>query len=98
MTRVYGLKRATPRMKYVHMNHVMDWRERLADITAHPPDRHVALKIIHEAMGADFENWYAVVYKLRAANMDELYEKEIFKKLKAIQRKERRHAKKTKTD
>jgi len=29
--RVYGLKRATPRMKYQHMNMVMDWRADLAD-------------------------------------------------------------------
>lgn len=31
MPKVYWLKRATPRMKYVHMNHVMQEKEQLAE-------------------------------------------------------------------
>lgn len=90
MSRVYGLKRATPRMKYVHMNMISNWREHLADLTDHPPDRHVALRIIHEKMGADFETWYDKIYSLRRDGRHAEYEKAIFKKLRALLRKETR--------
>lgn len=31
MARVYGLKHATPKMKYMHMIFMMDWKEDLKD-------------------------------------------------------------------
>lgn len=31
MGKVYGLKRATPRMKWVHMNYVVDWKADLKE-------------------------------------------------------------------
>lgn len=78
---VYHLKHATPRMKYLHMRNVMEFRADLKDTQLNPPDRHVALADIKEMMGSDFHAWYDEVYKLRAANQEEEYESAIFEKL-----------------
>lgn len=82
--KVYGLKRATQRMKYVHMNYVMNRKARLQDLLANPPDRHVALDHIHSILGSDFETWYNEIYKLRAANRHVEYEQAIFRKLEDL--------------
>ena len=82
--KVYGLKRATPRMKFIHMNHVMQWKDNLRDIINHPLDRHVALAHIHAIIGSDFETWYNEVYKLRAADRHAEYEQAIFQKLEEL--------------
>lgn len=80
---VYGLKHATPKMKYQHMNYVMDWRADLKDLQASPPDRHVALERIKMLMADSlaFNTWYDQVYKLRRANKHEEYEQVIFARL-----------------
>jgi hypothetical protein len=97
MSRVYGLKHATPRMKYVHMNMVLDWRANVADLKANPPDRHVMLEEIRRRMGGAFYEWFADVYKLRSADRQEEYEQAIVKKLRALIRKEKRNAQKIET-
>jgi len=94
MSKVYGLKRATPRMKYQHMNMVLDFRANLADLKSNPPDRHVALDEIHKRLGGDFYPWFEQVYRFRRDNLDEEYEQAIFKKLASLIRKEKRQAKK----
>ena len=88
MTSVYGLKRATPRMKYQHMRDVMDFRDNLADLKSNPPDRHVALDEIHKRMGGDFYPWFEQVYRFRRDNLHEEYERAIFKKLRSLLRRE----------
>jgi len=82
---VYGLKHATPKMKYQHMNYVLDWRANLAQLQSAPPDRLVALEKIKKVMGScDFENWYGPVYKLRSTGKSDEYEKTIFAKLDEV--------------
>ena len=87
MTRVYSLKRATPRMKHQHMGMVLDFRANLADLKANPPDRHVMIAEIHRRMGGEFYEWFADVYKLRSADRQEEYEQAIIKKLRVLIRK-----------
>lgn len=79
-------------MKYVHMNMVLDWQSRIAELKANPPDRHVMLEEINRWMGGEFYEWFADVYKLRAANRQEEYEQVIPKKLRALIRMEKRAA------
>lgn len=93
--RVYGLKHATPRMKYQHMNMVLDFRANLAELKANPPDRHVMLEEIRKRMGGDFYEWFADIYRLRSANRQAEYEQAILKKLRALIRKEKLHDKTT---
>ncbi len=81
MARVYRLKHATNRMKYQHMQDVLEWRANLNDVITNPPDRHVALETIQTVMGMDFEDWYQGVYSLRKANKHTEYEQAIFAKL-----------------
>ncbi len=80
MPRVYRLKHATGRMKYQHMKDVQAWRAELKDVIANPPDRHTALEIIKDRMGAEFHDWYTTVYRLRSAGRQEEYEAAIFGK------------------
>jgi hypothetical protein len=77
---VYGLKQATPRMKYQHMNYMLDWRADLKDLQASPPDRHIALERIKKLMADSlaFNTWYDQVYKLRRVGKADDYEQAIF--------------------
>jgi hypothetical protein len=82
---VYGLKHATPKMKYQHMNYVLAWQANLAQLQSAPPDRHVALEKLKQVMGScDFESWYGPVYKLRSTGKPDEYEKTIFVKLDEV--------------
>lgn len=87
--RVYGLKRATPKMKYHHMKMMMGFRDSLQEFQLSPPDRHVALFQIEEIMqdSCKFREWYNEIYKLRSAGKQEEYEASIFSKLEEEKRK-----------
>ena len=79
---VYGLKHATPKMKYQHMNYVLNWRADLQEKQAAPPDRHTAIEQIKVVLGSEaFETWYDQVYKLRNTGRNQEYEQAIFAKL-----------------
>lgn len=86
---VYGLKRATPKMKYQHMRMVLDFRADLKDKAENPPDRHVALEEIKGLMSVGFHEWFNDVYKLRSEGKQEEYEAAIFGKLKELSHEER---------
>jgi hypothetical protein len=78
MTGVYGLKRATNKMKYQHMNFILAWRTGLQE----KPDRQTALEQIGALLdGQTFNTWYDQVYALRRAGRQAEYEQAIFTKL-----------------
>lgn len=66
MARVYGLKHATPKMKYHHMNYVMDWTADLREHQEAEAERRAELKekfgdALNELKAADpigWEAWY----------------------------------------
>lgn len=78
MSGVYGLKRATPRMKYQHMRFVLEWRAGLQE----KPDRQAALEQIEALLDKEvFGTWYRQVYALRRAGRQSEYEQAIYAKL-----------------
>lgn len=87
--RVYHLKHATPRMKYIHMRNMMEFKADLKENQVNPPDRHIALADIKDLMGsADFNTWYDKVYELRRRELHAEYEQAIFSKLEELQKAE----------
>lgn len=94
MAKVYGLKRATPKMKYQHMNMVLAWREELKDKQSRAMTegtREFFLSQIKRMMGhtEKFHIWFDGVYKFRAQNDMQTYEKKIRNKYYYLLRKER---------
>jgi hypothetical protein len=78
--RVYGLKRATPKMKYHHMNYVLDWREALRDsqeAAMTEGTRHWMIEQINSYDPGAFQDWYNKVYDLRRKGKQAEYEEAI---------------------
>jgi len=88
MAKISTLKRATPRMKYVHMNHVMAFNENLKDRQQNPTDRDTALFEIKALFENDekFHNWFNALYDAtKAKGMITEYDDAILKKLADLQ-------------
>lgn len=59
---VYGLKRATPRMKYQHMQYVMNWKSELLETQAKEQVRRLEerqARLMNELSRLDPDGWLA---------------------------------------
>ena len=103
VNRIYTLKRATPRMKYHHMNMVLQFREDLRDSQGRgmtEGTREYMLSEIERIMGRTekFHKWFDGVYVFRRNNDMPTYEKKIRNKYRYLRRVEKKRATPPQTD
>ena len=80
---VYGLKHATPKMKYQHMIFMMEWKKNLAISQLNPSDREQAIEMIKQLMDDydEFIWWFKDTYKIEPWQD---YERAIYDKLDSL--------------
>lgn len=103
MAKVYTLKRATPKMKYQHMNRVLEFRANLRNSQAQgmtEGTREFMLLEIKRMMGATeaYYQWFDKVYIHRSNNDMPTYEKKIRQKYYYLKGREKKRATPPSTD